>query len=55
MADILIKKSSSVATIKKSTTTVPSKRLVVQEIAVTLSDENISVILDQVEEINVTL
>jgi hypothetical protein len=55
MADILIKKSSSVATIKKSATTVPSKRLVVQEIAVTLSDENISVILDQVEEINVTL
>lgn len=55
MANVLIVKKSSSVTVKKSDTTVPSKRLVVQEIPVTLSDENISVLLDQVEEINVTL
>lgn len=52
MANILVKKST-VITIKKSDTTVPSKRLVVQEIPVTLTDESISVILDQVEEITI--
>ena len=55
MANVLIVKKSSSVTVKKSDTTVPSKRLVVQEIPVTLSDETISVLLDQVEEINVTL
>jgi hypothetical protein len=55
MANVLIVKKSSSVTVKKSDTTVPSKRLVVQEIPVTLSDESISVLLDQVEEINVTL
>jgi len=52
MANILVKKST-VIIIKKSDTTVPSKRLVVQEIPVTLSDESISVTLDQVEEITI--
>ena len=48
-------KDSSPITVKKSDITVPSKRLVVLEIPVTLSSESISVILDQIEEINVTL
>jgi hypothetical protein len=55
MADILVKRSSSIITIKKIETTVPSKRLIVQEIPIVLTNENISVTLTQVETINATL
>jgi hypothetical protein len=53
MADILIKKSSSIVTIKKSDTTATSKKSI-QEISLILeTTENISVVLTPVEEITV--
>ena len=53
MADILIKKFSSIVTIKKSDTTAISKKSI-QEISLILeTTENISVVLTPVEEITV--
>ena len=53
MADILIKRSSSSVTIKKSDTTATSKKSI-QEISLSLeTTENISVVLTPVEEITV--